>query len=746
VFLEIALRKQHYVQACAHTVILAYWGWYWRPVYQWAPLILGQLLFAYAFDMLLTWSRRETYTLGFGPFPIIGSINLFLWFKPDWYYLQLAMVAVAFIAKEFVRWNKDGRRVHIFNPSSFPLSIVSVVLLLTRSTSITYGEDIATTLLEAPYIYIVIFLVSLPGQLLFGVTTMTMAAVAVTYLCSLVYYQMSGVYFFADAFIPIAVFLGMHLLFTDPSTAPRTEGGRIVFGVLYGLSVIAFFWVLTHFGLPSFYDKLLGVPILNLMIKRIDALVVSGMLVRNLPFSLGGTRPALKRRLGYMTVWCVGFLGLSTLHVNTPEADGTTALHWVVRRNHVVIVRLLLGVGANVNAANNYGVTPLSVAAAGADPAMIRTLVRGGADPNTAVADGLTVLMIAAGTGHVDIVRALLEAGANVNAREPVLGETALIWAAKGGHSETISLLIQSGADINARAGPTRYGPNAASDTSSGGSTALVYAIRRNAQAAARTLVKAGADIDAGTTDGVTPLHLAIIQTELDLAALLLDAGANPNIVDRSGVGPLYAAIDINTIEQLPGALVPNASSLLRPENIIASLLAHGAHPNARLTAPALTRGYRGGNSRIGEGVTPFMRAAWKGDPTAMRLLLQHGADPTLLAASHVTALMFAAGFGGSGTDDENALEERQVEAAKLCVLAGNIDAVNDDGQSALHLAARERGTRFVMFLVEGGARLDIKDRQGQTPLDVARRAGREGTAAYLAAARSRQKVISRSG
>jgi len=86
--LEVILRKQHYLQACVQGSLLAYWGWYWPPVYAFAPFILGQLLFAYAFDMLLVWSRRDTYALGFAPFPVVISINLFLWFRADWFYLQ----------------------------------------------------------------------------------------------------------------------------------------------------------------------------------------------------------------------------------------------------------------------------------------------------------------------------------------------------------------------------------------------------------------------------------------------------------------------------------------------------------------------------------------------------------------------------------------------------------------------------------------------------------------------------------
>ena len=123
---EISARPQHYVQACAQAAVLLYWGWYWSPVYDAIPLIAAQLLFAYAFDMLLAWSRRSTCTLGFGPFPVIFSINLFLWFRPAWFHLQFALVALGFAAKELIRWTRDGRRVHVFNPSSFALAVASL--------------------------------------------------------------------------------------------------------------------------------------------------------------------------------------------------------------------------------------------------------------------------------------------------------------------------------------------------------------------------------------------------------------------------------------------------------------------------------------------------------------------------------------------------------------------------------------------------------------------------------------------
>jgi TPR repeat protein len=309
--LEIVLRPQHYLQACVHTSIFLYWGWYWREVYHELPLIAAQLLFAYAFDMLLAWSRRETYTLGFGPFPIIFSTNLFLWFKPDWFYLQFLMVAVGFLAKDLIRWNKDGRRVHIFNPSSFSLSVFSLGLILTGQTAITWGQEIANTFNLPPHIFLWIFLVALPGQLLFGVTTMTMSAVLSVCGFGLLYHWIFGTYYFIDGFIPAAVFLGMHLLFTDPSTSPRTELGRILFGITYGLAVVALYSLFGALGVPTFYDKLLPVPLLNLTIQGIDAAVRSGALRFVNPARLGQSLTPRQRSLVWMSIWAVAFIVIS---------------------------------------------------------------------------------------------------------------------------------------------------------------------------------------------------------------------------------------------------------------------------------------------------------------------------------------------------------------------------------------------------------------------------------------------------
>lgn len=270
---ETTLRPHHYIQALCQIAVFAYWGWYWRPVYDMAVLFGGQLLFAYGFGMLLTWSRGVRYRLGFGPFPIIFSINLFLWFRDDWFYLQFLMIAVGFLGKELIRWQREGRRVHIFNPSAFALGLFSLVLIATGSTDLTWGQEIASTLTLAPRIYLFLFLVGLVVMYFFSITLVAASAAAVLFGLSALYAAWAGVPYFVDSEIPAAVFLGLHLLVTDPSTSPRTPLGKTIFGALYGFGVFGLYALLGASGVPTFYDKLLCVPLLNLSVRGIDHFV-----------------------------------------------------------------------------------------------------------------------------------------------------------------------------------------------------------------------------------------------------------------------------------------------------------------------------------------------------------------------------------------------------------------------------------------------------------------------------------------
>lgn len=304
-------RKQHYVQSLCQFGVYAYWGWFWPPVYDFMPLLASQLLFAYAFDMLLAWSRREEYQLGFGPFPIVFSTNLFLWFKDEWFAFQFVLIGLGFIGKAFVRWERDGRRVHIFNPSAFTLAIFSLVLLVTGTTGVTWGQEIATTFALGPRVYTVVFALGLVVMYFFSITPVTMAAAATLVAASAAYLAMTGVPYFVDSDIPAAVFLGLHLLVTDPSTSPRTPLGRAIFGVGYGLGVFALFALLGAFGLPTFYDKLLIVPLLNLAVPFIDRAVLAigaPPLVNRL--RLDG--PLGRGNLAHMAVW-VALFGTMTV-------------------------------------------------------------------------------------------------------------------------------------------------------------------------------------------------------------------------------------------------------------------------------------------------------------------------------------------------------------------------------------------------------------------------------------------------
>lgn len=307
---DFGAKNVHYVQLVMHTCVYSYWGWYWRPVYHEVPLILVQIVFGYALDMLVCWCRREKWIFGFGPIPIILSTNLFLWFRDDWYFLQFALIAVGVLGKEFLKWKREGKMAHIFNPSALSLFLFSVTLLATKSTGLTWGIEISTTLHRPPHIYLEIFLLGLVVQSLFQVTLVTLSAAAALLAMNLIYTQITGVYHFIDAGIPVSVFLGLHLLVTDPATSPRRYLGKFVFGALYGVGVFAAFGALAWFGAPAFYDKLLCVPILNLCVRALDRFSENV----SARFAAAGRQWKWTPRMtnyAFMAVWVTLFIGMT---------------------------------------------------------------------------------------------------------------------------------------------------------------------------------------------------------------------------------------------------------------------------------------------------------------------------------------------------------------------------------------------------------------------------------------------------
>ena len=163
--MEVNIQKQHYIQAFCHFCIYVYLGLYWKGVGNYAPLIAAQIVFAYLFEMLLSWSRGRVWQLRLGPFPIVFSINFFMWFREPYFYLQLLMIAMAYLIKEYITWTWEGRKRHIFNPSGITLTIVGLLLLGTdTNTKLTHGYDLATAFYLPPNLYEVIFLLGLDCQ------------------------------------------------------------------------------------------------------------------------------------------------------------------------------------------------------------------------------------------------------------------------------------------------------------------------------------------------------------------------------------------------------------------------------------------------------------------------------------------------------------------------------------------------------------------------------------------------------
>jgi ankyrin repeat protein len=409
------------------------------------------------------------------------------------------------------------------------------------------------------------------------------------------------------------------------------------------------------------------------------------------------------------------------IDVNAREADGTSALHWAVRSDDLETVDLLLRAHANVNAANRYGVTPIALAATNGNAAVTAALLAAGADPNAVTPGGETVLMTAARTGSIETLRLLLERGAEVNQREHSFGETALMWAAAENHPEIVRLLAARGADLDAAAVVLEF-PKVKVDAATmvitalprGGLTALMYAARQGSLDAARALIDAGAGVNRTDPDGMSATVIAVINAHYDVAALLVERGADPAIADVSGMAPLYALVDMHTLDPLVNRPPPRPTGQVGAAALLRVLLDHHADPNAALKTPLLARQHNFGDAALGAGATPLMRAAKNGDVEFMRLLVAGGADPNRRTRAGMTPLLFAMGPGRRKSAKD------ALEAVAVCVSAGaDVNAVNDAGETPLHAGVLQSDD-IVRFLAEHGARLDVRDKSGRTPLDVA--------------------------
>ena len=402
--------------------------------------------------------------------------------------------------------------------------------------------------------------------------------------------------------------------------------------------------------------------------------------------------------------------------INAAQADGTTALHWAAHHDDKELADKLLRAGADAKAANRYGVTPLALACTNGNAILIEHLLEAGADPNRALAGGETPVMNAARTGRIAAVKSLLAARAGVNAREHS-GQTALMWAAAEGHAEVVQALLDAGAEFR--------------QPLDSGFTPLLFAVREGRRDVVRVLLQAGSDVNETMQPkrrfprvaraGTSPLIMAVENGHFELAIDLVKAGADPND-QRGGFAPLHVVTWVrkpNRGDNEDGDPPPQGSGDMTSLEFVRELAARGADVNLRLKKGQSGRGILSKN-----GATPFLMASMTADVPLMKLLVELGADPLIPNSQGSTALMAAAGLGCLAPDEEAGTEEEAIEAVKLALQLGcDINAVDQNGETAMHGAAYKSLPKVVALLAERGAKIETwnrKNEYGWTPILIA--------------------------
>jgi len=378
---------------------------------------------------------------------------------------------------------------------------------------------------------------------------------------------------------------------------------------------------------------------------------------------------------------------------------------------------------------------------------IVELLLKAGADPNVDNEDGQTALMLSARTGDVAVARLLVERGADVNRRERFHDQSAVMWAAAEGHAGMVAFLVSKGADLSIRARSTDWPTQITNEPRvqyrpTGGLTPLLYAARAGCLGCVKAMLDAGADVDRPNPDGMTPMMMALDNGYPGVARYLLERGANPHTWDWWGRTPLYVAVTMRGGQDgHPGARL--AESL----DFVKALLDAGVNPNAQLAFKEPSRGGRDNRFRddlLTTGATPLLRAAQTYDNDTIRALLVHGALVDLPNASGVTPFMAAAGVGtrtGAGVlgpgvpQNVVALSLATMEILRkagadvnaritdVTSLTGRIARTNTltgrQGQTTLFYAAEAGRAEVVRYLLDHGAKVDVKDDMGRTPVDV---------------------------
>jgi ankyrin repeat protein len=377
------------------------------------------------------------------------------------------------------------------------------------------------------------------------------------------------------------------------------------------------------------------------------------------------------------------------------KLDGTTPLMWAASRGEVAAVRCLVAFGADVNAKNSDGVTPL-MAAAGAvgtidgDPlACVVALLKAGANVDDADGERRTALFYACGEGTFfdEPPNAFVQATSRLpdpfRGMRPFMGTATVIHhdpPQRHGDEGRVKALLIAGADANA------------ADVD--GVSALMTAARNTDAHRLEALLDAGADIHYQSPNAGSPLRAAAYSGDFAMFRLLLDAGAKPGRgllahaagSDREAAEKVELLLKLGADIEEPGACgeTPLLSSLWHSSTAAPVLLKAGANPHVR-------------NSN-GEGA--LVLAAENDASTALRLLLELGLDPNERSkqSPHPTALILAA--------------ESQREAAEkvrhLIAAGAILEAKDDRGATALLAASRRGNMQAIAVLAEAGAQVDV--------------------------------------